>query len=379
MRGAGDLRCPPTPAARRDIPDATVARLPEYLRALTGLAERGIPSVSSEELAAAAGVRSAKLRKDLSHLGSYGVRGVGYEVEHLAYRDLPRSSASPRTGRWPSSAWATSATRSPPTPASPTRGFRVVALLDQRPRVVGEADRRACPCSPMADLDRARRRAAASPSASSPPPPPRAQAVCDALVAAGVRSVLTSPRACSPCPTAWTCARSTCPPSCRSSPSTSSARPSRRRGALPAGGALPVSLVVLGLSHHTAPLPLLEAVALDADGRPRSSAAALAHGENVAEAVVLSRATASRSTPSARTFHGAVTDIADALAEACRRRPRATCASTSTCTTRTARIAHAFTVACGLDSMAVGEAPDPRPAARRPARRPSARATSAAR
>jgi redox-sensing transcriptional repressor len=50
------------PSARRGIPDATVARLPEYLRALTGLAERGITSVSSEELASAAGVRSAKLR-----------------------------------------------------------------------------------------------------------------------------------------------------------------------------------------------------------------------------------------------------------------------------------------------------------------------------
>lgn len=57
------------------IPDATVARLPVYLRALYGLAERGISTVASEELAAAAGVNSAKLRKDLSHLGSYGIRG----------------------------------------------------------------------------------------------------------------------------------------------------------------------------------------------------------------------------------------------------------------------------------------------------------------
>ena len=57
------------------IPEATVARLPIYLRALYGLAERGISTVASEELAAAAGVNSAKLRKDLSHLGSYGIRG----------------------------------------------------------------------------------------------------------------------------------------------------------------------------------------------------------------------------------------------------------------------------------------------------------------
>ncbi len=66
-----------------DLPEATVARLPEYLRALHAFAEAGHDTVSSEALAAAAGVNSAKLRKDLSHLGSYGTRGVGYEVEVL--------------------------------------------------------------------------------------------------------------------------------------------------------------------------------------------------------------------------------------------------------------------------------------------------------
>ena len=68
------------------IPEATVNRLPVYLRALYALADRGIATVSSEELAAAAGVNSAKLRKDLSHLGSYGTRGVGYDVEYLVYQ-----------------------------------------------------------------------------------------------------------------------------------------------------------------------------------------------------------------------------------------------------------------------------------------------------
>ncbi len=70
----------------RGIPEATVARLPVYLRALHSLQDRGIATVSSEELAAATGVNSAKLRKDLSHLGSYGTRGVGYEVEYLVYQ-----------------------------------------------------------------------------------------------------------------------------------------------------------------------------------------------------------------------------------------------------------------------------------------------------
>lgn len=67
----------------RDIPDATVSRLPEYLHALHALDESGRETVSSEALAAVAGVNSAKLRKDLSYLGSYGTRGVGYDVALL--------------------------------------------------------------------------------------------------------------------------------------------------------------------------------------------------------------------------------------------------------------------------------------------------------
>ena len=74
------------PRRRGGIPEATVARLPVYLRVLHGLAESGTGTVSSESLAAAAGVGSAKLRKDLSHLGSYGTRGVGYDVEYLVYQ-----------------------------------------------------------------------------------------------------------------------------------------------------------------------------------------------------------------------------------------------------------------------------------------------------
>lgn len=74
------------PAAReraRAIPEAAVARLAVYLRALSGLSDNDVSSVSSEELASAAGVNSAKLRKDLSYIGSYGTRGVGYEVSVL--------------------------------------------------------------------------------------------------------------------------------------------------------------------------------------------------------------------------------------------------------------------------------------------------------
>ena len=70
----------------RRIPEATVARLPVYLRCLIELAEDRTPTISSERLAELAGVNAAKVRKDLSYLGSYGTRGVGYDVEYLLFQ-----------------------------------------------------------------------------------------------------------------------------------------------------------------------------------------------------------------------------------------------------------------------------------------------------
>jgi redox-sensing transcriptional repressor len=71
---------------RRPIPEATVARLPVYLRSLLELAEAKTTTISSERLAEMAGVNAAKVRKDLSYLGSYGTRGVGYDVEYLLFQ-----------------------------------------------------------------------------------------------------------------------------------------------------------------------------------------------------------------------------------------------------------------------------------------------------
>jgi len=76
----------PVERPRRRIPEATVARLPVYLRILSEQAEEGIENISSEGLAELAGVNAAKVRKDLSYLGSYGTRGVGYEVAFLVYQ-----------------------------------------------------------------------------------------------------------------------------------------------------------------------------------------------------------------------------------------------------------------------------------------------------
>lgn len=57
-----------------------------YLRILVEQANLEVENISSEGLAELAGVNAAKVRKDLSYLGSYGTRGVGYEVAYLVYQ-----------------------------------------------------------------------------------------------------------------------------------------------------------------------------------------------------------------------------------------------------------------------------------------------------
>ncbi len=121
----------------RAIPDATVARLPIYLRALLELAESGEMTVSSEDLAVMAGVNAAKVRKDLSYLGSYGTRGVGYDVEYLLYqitRELGLTQdwhaaivGIGNLGRALASYKGFS-----------ERGFRIAALFDVDDSVIGE-------------------------------------------------------------------------------------------------------------------------------------------------------------------------------------------------------------------------------------------------
>ena len=68
---------------RRSLPDATIARLPQYIRCLSQLENAGLQTVHSVDLAAHVGVSGAVVRRDLSYVGSYGTRGVGYPVTQL--------------------------------------------------------------------------------------------------------------------------------------------------------------------------------------------------------------------------------------------------------------------------------------------------------
>ena len=169
------------------IPEATIARLPLYLRALYTLADRGIGSVSSEELATAAGVNSAKLRKDLSHLGSYGTRGVGYDVEYLVYQV---SRELGLTQDWPVViVGAGNLGRALANYGGfASRGFRVAALLDADPAVVGSTIAgHQVRSSEEIEFVVAQYGVLIGAIAA---PAVAAQGICDRLVAAGVTSIL---------------------------------------------------------------------------------------------------------------------------------------------------------------------------------------------
>jgi redox-sensing transcriptional repressor len=172
---------------RRRIPEATVARLPVYLRSLLELADGPTATISSERLAEMAGVNAAKVRKDLSYLGSYGTRGVGYDVEYLLF-EMSRELGL--TQDWPvvivgvgnlGHALANYA-------GFGDRGFPVGALVDADPAKVGERVGDLV-IESIDDLPAIVARLGttigliATPAAA-------AQGVADELVAAGVRSVL---------------------------------------------------------------------------------------------------------------------------------------------------------------------------------------------
>ncbi len=171
----------------RRIPEATVARLPVYVRSLLELADHRVTTISSERLAEMAGVNAAKVRKDLSYLGSYGTRGVGYDVEYLLFQ---MSRELGLTHDWPvvivgvgnlGQALANYG-------GFGDRGFPVVALVDADASKVGRRIR-GRPVYHIDDLPElvARDGIAIGIVAT---PAEVAQDVADRLTRAGVRSIL---------------------------------------------------------------------------------------------------------------------------------------------------------------------------------------------
>jgi redox-sensing transcriptional repressor len=177
----------PDNEAPRHVPEATVARLATYLRALTGMVEEQVTTCSSEDLAAATGVNSAMLRKDLSYLGSYGIRGVGYDVQTLTGQiarvlglTVHRRVALIGVGHLGTALAGYTGFAS--------RGFTIAALVDVDPSRIGTRIG-GLTVADIADLD-AIVTAEHITIAVLAVPAQFAQQLCDQLVRAGVTSIL---------------------------------------------------------------------------------------------------------------------------------------------------------------------------------------------
>ncbi len=173
----------------RAIPEATVARLALYLQVLSGLGETGgeQETISSQQLARSAGVNPAKLRKDLSYVGSYGIRGVGYDVRTLI-EEISRTLGAHRAHGVALVGLGNLGQALAGYPGFAGRGFVISALFDVDParvgrdvggRVIRHLDEAVAVC-----------RAGGVTIGVIATPVGAAQQVADILVAAGIRSIL---------------------------------------------------------------------------------------------------------------------------------------------------------------------------------------------
>ena len=171
----------------RKIPEATVARLPIYLRSLLEAAGDGLPTISSERLAELSGFNAAKVRKDLSYLGSYGTRGVGYDVDYLQFQ-MSRELGLTKDWHVVIAGIGNLGHALANYRGFAERGFRPAALVDNDPAKVGErvGGLRIRPLEHLAQIAREQQAligVICTPASA-------AQAVADAMVEAGVRSIL---------------------------------------------------------------------------------------------------------------------------------------------------------------------------------------------
>ncbi|MEZ5376511.1 MAG: redox-sensing transcriptional repressor Rex [Acidimicrobiales bacterium] len=173
---------------KRDrVSEATVARLPSYLRVLVDAATDGAATISSEHLAQLSGNQPATVRRDLSSLSITGTRGVGYDVKHLVYEI---SVVLGVNQEWPvvivgsgnlGRALANYE-------ALADRGFPVRVLIDIDPALVGQRVAGVV-VSPLDQLERLVHEQAITVGVIATPAN-AAQDVADHLVAAGVTSLL---------------------------------------------------------------------------------------------------------------------------------------------------------------------------------------------
>lgn len=167
------------------VPKATVQRLPLYLQLLEEW--DGGPRLSSDQLAALAGLNAAKVRKDLSYLGSHGVRGVGYEVEHLRF-ELRRALGLTRDWKLAIVGIGNLGSALANYTGFQGDGFAIVGLFDDDPAKEGQRIH-GCPVEPISALPGAVSERGIDIGVLTVPAD-SAQEVAEMLASSGVRSIL---------------------------------------------------------------------------------------------------------------------------------------------------------------------------------------------
>ena len=171
----------------RRIADSTVRRLSLYLRFLEESTNRGLVTISSDELARRGGTTSAQVRKDLSFFGSFGKRGLGYSVPELT-ESLREILGLRRDWQVIIVGAGKIGTALAQYRGFRQRGFRVTAVYDRDPKKIGTRWD-ALTVRDMADIERDIQREHPD-IAVLTTPADEAQVVVDRLVSAGVRALL---------------------------------------------------------------------------------------------------------------------------------------------------------------------------------------------
>ena len=171
----------------RRIADSTVRRLSLYLRFLEESTNRGLVTISSDELARRGGTTSAQVRKDLSFFGSFGKRGLGYSVPELT-ESLREILGLRRDWQVIIVGAGKIGTALAQYRGFRQRGFRVTAVYDRDPKKIGTRWD-ALTVRDMAEIERDIQKEHPD-IAVLTTPAEEAQVVVDRLVSAGVRALL---------------------------------------------------------------------------------------------------------------------------------------------------------------------------------------------
>ena len=171
----------------RRIADSTVRRLSLYLRFLEESTNRGLVTISSDELARRGGTTSAQVRKDLSFFGSFGKRGLGYSVPELT-ESLREILGLRRDWQVIIVGAGKIGTALAQYRGFRQRGFRVTAVYDRDPKKIGTRWD-TLTVRDMAEIERDIQKEHPD-IAVLTTPAEEAQVVVDRLVSAGMRALL---------------------------------------------------------------------------------------------------------------------------------------------------------------------------------------------